>query len=246
MKSRQVVALLLVLLCGACAAPTTRQDDAVLRSLSELKVQLAALNEKFAELDQRLPPKPLPKKADIPFDGNPVLGARDSKIGIVEFSDYQCPFCQKFHAEVLPQVQEKYIDTGKVLFVSRDVPMDFHPKAELAAVAANCAGEQGAYFKLQYDLYSQQEQLGRPLYEELARKHQLDVPRFLSCIDNPDHAREVRNDLAYAATLGVQGTPTFFIGRVQGDGLVDAVPMVGVQPYAVFAQALEYFLNQSP
>lgn len=158
-----------------------------------------------SEVEERTrPPKQLPKSANIPFATNPMLGATSAKIGVVEFSDYQCPYCRTFHTAVLPELKKNHIDTGKVIFVPRDAPMDFHPMAEPAAIAANCADEQGAYYPMQEDLYAQQNRFGNEFYLELAGKLGLDIKCFETCLHNPAQQQEVRRDAAFAGELGVE------------------------------------------
>lgn len=210
-----------------------------------LQADIGKLTALLSKVEERTrPPKQLPKSANIPFAANPMMGATSAKIGVVEFSDYQCPYCRTFHMAVLPELKKNYIDTGKVIFVSRDAPMDFHPMAEPAAIAANCADEQGAYYPMQEDLYAQQNRFGNEFYLELARKRGLDIKRFETCLHDPAQQQEVRRDAAFAAELGVEGTPTFFIGRIDGDHLVDAVPVVGAQAYGAYMQWIERLLSE--
>ena len=230
--------------CGGMP-PQGSQSNGVAQQLADVQAQLAALNKKFDELDDRLPPRQLPKKADIAFEHRPALGAQSAKVGIVEFSDFECPFCRKFHDTTFEDIKKNYIDAGKVVFVARNAPMDIHPAAEPAAIAAQCAAEQNAFFKMQVELFKNQEHLSRPIYTQLAGDIKLDVDRFNKCLDTLPAKQYVRDDLAFATKLGVQGTPTFFVGRVEGNGLVDAVAMVGAHPYSLFTQVIDSFLKQS-
>lgn len=232
--------------CSGLPSPPASAETAALSArIESLQAEVGKLTELLAKVEQRTrPPKQLPKSASIPFAANPMLGDTNAKIGVVEFSDYQCPYCRTFHATILPELKKNYIDTGKLVFVSRDTPMDFHPMAEPAAIAANCAGEQGKYFPMQEDLYAQQNRYGNEFYLELARKRELDTTRFAACLRDPAQQQEVRRDAAYAAELGVEGTPTFYIGRVEGERLVDAIPVVGAQPYGVYMQWVERLLSE--
>lgn len=239
------VALSTLLVSCSGMAPQAEQSKGVAQQLSDVQAQLVALNKKFDDLDDRLPPRQLPKKADIAFDHRPALGEQSAKVGIVEFSDFECPFCRKFHDTTFEDIKKNYIDAGKVVFVARNAPMDIHPAAEPAAIAAQCAAEQNAFYKMQVELFKNQEQLGRPLYKQLAGDIKLDVDSYMKCLDAPSTKQYVHDDLAFATKLGVQGTPTFFVGRVEGNGLVDAVAMVGAHPYSLFTQVIDSFLKQS-
>ena len=246
-------ASVLAIVLSACSnLPSQHGSDVSSDALVAMRVRMdilqadvGKLTALLAKVEERTrPPKQLPKSANIPFAANPMLGVTSAKIGVVEFSDYQCPYCRTFHTAVLPELKKNYIDTGKVIFVSRDAPMDFHPMAEPAAIAANCAGEQGAYYPMQEDLYAQQNRFGNEFYQELAGKLGLDIKRFETCLHDPAQQQEVRRDSAFAAELGVEGTPTFFIGRIDGDHLVDAVPVVGAQPYGAYMQWIERLLSE--
>jgi protein-disulfide isomerase len=247
LSKKLTVTVALSALLASCAgmAPQAEQSKAVAQQLAEVQAQLVALNKKFDDLDDRLPPRQLPKKADIAFDHRPALGEPSAKVGIVEFSDFECPFCRKFHDTTFEDIKKNYIDAGKVIFVARNSPMDIHPAAEPAAIAAQCAAEQNAFYPMQIELFKNQEQLGRPLYKQLAGDLKLEVDNFMKCLDAPAAKNYVRDDLAFATRLGVQGTPTFFVGRVEGNGLVDAVAMVGAHPYSLFTQVIDSFLKQS-
>src|SRR5690606_19222030 len=96
---------------------------------------------------------------------DPTLGSQQAKVAIVEFTDYQCPYCAQYHSETFENLKKEYIDTGKVQYVLRDFPLDFHAYAKGAAIAANCAGEQDAYWQMNHQLFSNQSELGDGLYQ---------------------------------------------------------------------------------
>ena len=162
---------------------------------------------------------------------------------MVEFSDYQCPYCRRFHLETFPQLQKNYIDTGKLVFTVKNFPLDFHPLALEAAEVVSCARQQNikAFWDVQGDLYAQQSRLGKAFYAELEKRYGLDEAAFAKCFAQGQQKQAIADDLQYAQSLGVEGTPTFFIGRLEGERLVDAVRIVGAQPYKVFAAALDAF-----
>jgi len=232
--------------CDMAYADTTPGDVATqlkeLQSqLGELRAELGKLAERVEKIEASLPPPRKNAKVSVDLDGAPRFGHPDAKIGMVEFSDYQCPFCRRFHLETFPQLQETYIDTGKLLFIVRNFPLDFHPQAMDAAVAVNCARQQNikAFWDLQVELFSHQDRLGRDFYQDLIKRYKLDQKKYSSCLDDTHQKAAIIEDLKYARSLDVQGTPTFFIGRIEGDRLVDAVRVVGARPYRIFAQALD-------
>jgi protein-disulfide isomerase len=185
------------------------------------------------------------KGISVSLDDDPALGDEGATVGIVEFSDFQCPFCKRFHTQVFPFIKDNFIVNGKVKFIFRDVPLDFHPKAKLAAIAASCADKQDAFWDYQDHLWENQDQLGEELYARLAGDLNLDQASFDSCIKDPATAKEVETDLAYGEAYGIDGTPTFYIGRIKDNKLVDARPLVGAQPYPVFENMINAYLNES-
>ncbi|MEK6900509.1 MAG: thioredoxin domain-containing protein [Nanoarchaeota archaeon] len=169
-------------------------------------------------------------KLDVSADDDPVLGNADAPVTIIEFSDFQCPFCGKFFSESFPKIDEKYIKTGKVKMVFRDFPLEFHPEAEPAALAANCANEQGKFWEFHDLLFANQEALGDAKYKEWAQQLDLDQEKFVDCYKGLKYLDEVRSDLTDGQSYGVSGTPAFFVnGRM----------VSGAQPYAVFEQIIE-------
>jgi protein-disulfide isomerase len=165
----------------------------------------------------------------VTADDDYVLGPADAPITIVEFSDYECPFCIKFHGEVLGRLLEVY--GGEIQFVYRDFPLtSLHPNAFTAALAANCAGEQGRYYEYHDALFSGRYGLGAGAYEQYAAELGLDIGLFNACYESNKYEGEVQADFDFAAQLGVRSTPTFFI---------NGIAVVGAQPFEVFQQLIE-------
>jgi len=246
---------LMVLSLSACVAPppeagvpsTLHKDVADLKQqVADLRHDMDRLNKTVAAMGQApKEAKKAPTVTSVEMDDDPVMGKADAPVAIVEFSDYQCPYCNVFHRKVLPLLKKAYIDTGEVKFVYRDLALNFHPQSEGAAIAANCAGVQHKYWAMGDALFAHQRQLGEPLYLKLAADLKLDVAAFKSCLADPKQKAEVDADRAYGNQIGVEGTPTLYIGRVQGNRLVDVREIVGAQPPAVFASAIESFLAQA-
>jgi protein-disulfide isomerase len=169
------------------------------------------------------------RRYEVPEDDDPVFGPEDAPITIIEFSDYQCPYCARWHEQVFLRLREEYPDTIRVVF--RDFPLtSIHPEAVPAAEAANCAGEQDAYWEFHDALFSGQNGFGKDAYTSYASDLGLDMVGFTECIESGRHNDEVMADLSYAAELGVQSTPTFFL---------NGLPIVGAQPYEVFEQIIK-------
>ena len=160
------------------------------------------------------------QRVTVSTDGEPSIGADDAPVTIVEFSDYQCPYCQKWDQEVYEQLLASY--PGKIRFVYRDLPLPMHSEAIPAAEAADCAGAQGAYWKYHDSLFSGQYTLGRAAYEQYATDLGLDSAAFTACLDDHTYLTEVKANASYAASLGLTGTPSFFIN---GRELIGALPI---------------------
>jgi len=221
------------------------QGDTIQQQLHQLQEQITSLSARVEKIESLIAAAQGPQKATVRLDGALRLGNPKATIGIVEFSDYQCPFCRRFHADAFPQLEKTYINSGKVALIVRDFPLDFHPAAMRAALAVNCAGLQNVkrFWDVQDELFAHQDRLGDDLYKEIIHKFGLDQNIFEACMNDAARKKQVEDELRYAETLGVQGTPTFFVGRIDGDQLVDAVPMVGAQPYEAFVKVLEELIK---
>jgi len=158
-----------------------------------------------------------------------VKGSEDAPVTIVEFSDFECPFCASFYRETLPQIQANYIDTGQAKLEYMDFPLPFHSNAQKAAEAAECAGLQGKYWEMHDKLFEDGVVGGSATFKQYADQLGLDNS-FDQCLDTGQMATEVMNDMKNGEEMGVTGTPAFFInGRF----------ISGAQPYAVFEQVIE-------
>ena len=177
--------------------------------------------------------------AKLDLKNTPMLGSKDAPVTIVEFTDYQCPFCQRFHTQVFGELKKNYIDTGKVRFYSRDLPLDsLHPNAQRAAEAARCAGDQGQFWKIREIMSANPNQLDLESLVADAQQLKLDVPAFRACVQGDKYKNEVQSDVLEAMKIGADGTPAFVIGKSTPDG-VDGDLMVGAQPYPVFDARLK-------
>jgi protein-disulfide isomerase len=166
---------------------------------------------------------PAPRKIDMAKvlqDNDPVRGPKSAKVTIVEFSDYECPFCGRFYKDTLPDLIKEYGDDVKFIF--KDFPLPFHNNAPKAHEAAHCAGEQGKYWDLHALMFDNQRQLGLEQLRGHAQKIKLDMAKFNTCLDSGRFTDKVKKDTATGRDVGVTGTPTFFIN---GQRLVGAQPL---------------------
>jgi len=166
---------------------------------------------------------------DIPIEGYPSLGPDDAKIVIVEFSDFQCPYCRRFHEQTYQALLNAY--PGQIRFVYRNLPLPatMHPEAMSAAVASLCANDQNVYWDYHEKLFSS-ETLGEETYIQYATDLGLNVEEFTACLSSGKHDEFIAQDMAFSSDLGVQSTPTFF---------VNGLAVVGAQPLSSFTQLID-------
>lgn len=153
-------------------------------------------------------------------DDDTVIGDPNAPITLVEFSDFQCPYCARFFKTTFPLIEENYIKTGKVKWIYRDFPIGKHAQAELTAQTAECADEQGKFKEMHDLLFEKQPEWAEndeapKLMKNYAKQLGLNAPKFNECLDSKKYALEVRKDLVDGATSGIAGTPGFFVnGKV--------------------------------
>ncbi|VVB81415.1 Thioredoxin [uncultured archaeon] len=178
-------------------------------------------------------PQTPPAKADVSAENDAVKGEANAPVTIIEFSDYQCPFCGRVEAS-LKTVEEKYIKTGKVKLVYRDFPLGMHDKAQKAAEASECAHDQGKFWEYHDKMFANQNALDIFSLKQYAKDVGLDTDKFDKCLDSGEKASEIAKDVADANAAGVTGTPIFFI---------NGVALRGAQPYNAFETAIEAALK---
>jgi protein-disulfide isomerase len=184
-------------------------------------------------------------KTTVRLAGNPLLGAPDAPLTLIEFSDYQCPYCRRFVENTLPALKHDYIETGKLRYTFRDLPLDrLHPQARKAAEAAHCAGDQRKYWEMHGLLFQNQQALQVESLKGYARHLSLDTAAFDDCLNRGRYAAEVQQDLDDATAAGVQGTPGFFLGKTQSNDAIQGIFIRGAQPVTVFQEAIEGLLRE--
>lgn len=177
----------------------------------------------------RTAPAPSPSIA-ASADDDAVMGSEDAPVTIIEFSDYECPFCSRFYTQTMPSLKKNYIDTGKAKIVFRDFPLGFHSFAQKAAEATECAAEQGKFWEMHDKLFENQSSLDIASLKRFAAELGLNTQEFDSCLDSGTMASEVQKDLSDGQSYGVSGTPTFFINGTK---------IVGAQPFGEFERIIE-------
>lgn len=171
---------------------------------------------------------------DVEIGNSPSKGNKEAKVTLVEFTDYECPYCETFYKETYKDIVKDYLDTGKVRLIVKDFPLsNIHKNAQKASEAAHCAREQqgdAGYFIMHNKLFENQNKLTIENYKKWAKEMDLVPSKFDTCLDSGKYEKEVKDNLEYGASLGVTGTPTFFVnGKI----------LRGAQPYATFKQILD-------
>lgn len=180
---------------------------------------------------------------DVSADDDAFLGKKDAPVTIVEFSDFQCPFCRNFAKDTLPQLKKEYIDTGKARLVYRDFPLSFHPGAIPAAQGAECAKEQGKFWEMHDTLFAEQGKQGTGTIQftvddikKWAVQSGVNATKFNQCLDSGKYKQEVEKDMADGTAAGVSGTPSTFInGRI----------VVGAQPFSALKVIIDEELKKA-
>jgi protein-disulfide isomerase len=241
--NKLLVALaILAIVSGCTSAGTDREVARMARRLDSLAVTVTAMN---AALQGRQAPA-APETLTVATTGAASLGRADAPVTIVEFTDYQCPFCGRHATTTFNDIKREYVDRGLVRYVLRDMPIaQIHPFAERAARAARCAGDQGPakYWEYHHTLFETQRTLADSSFAGIATKVGLDRGRFDACLASDRFGAEVRQDAADAAAVQLTGTPGFVIGRTAPGGKISGVAIRGAYPFAQFKAAIDAALG---
>ena len=244
--------------CGYVVGNSSPQANSGNSVNSDLDKRLASLEEELATvketsknsptpLQQTQPAEPVTTLKSISFEDEPMKGDPNAPITIVEFSDFQCPFCGRWYANTLSDVEKNYIDTGLVKFVYRDFPLtSIHSYAFDAHVAAECADEQNKFLEYHNMLFEKQSEWTKVVKSDLPSKLieyasliKLNTTDFETCLSSQKIADEINTDSSQARSYGATGTPTFFIGN-EGEGYVK---LSGAQSFASFQKIIDEKLS---
>ncbi len=197
--------------------------------------EVEAPDEPAAPTPARTPAPPTEVDMEKLLDDDAVKGDENAPVTIIEFSDYECPYCVRFIQQTYPQIVKEYIDTGKVKLVFRDFPLSFHQNAQKAAEAAECAGDQDKYYEMHDKLFADGVKGGVDSFKHFAADLDLDTDTFNDCLDSGKHAEETKKDMADGAAAGIRGTPGF---------LINGQLVSGAQPFENFKRAIDAALNE--
>lgn len=210
----------------------------ILKELKEIHAILQRMEQRDAQVQQKQQPPPAPRNARVSSKGRPALGDKNAPLTLVEFSDYQCPFCKRFYNQTLSKIKTEYIDQGKLRLVYKDLPLPFHKQAYGAAVAAHCAGAQGKYWEMHDMLFENNPKLQEPDIQGYADELALDATGFSDCIKTDRFATQIDSDIAQARAVGISGTPSFVLGKTSDD-MVDGVMIRGALPFEKFKAEID-------
>src|SRR5579864_3588061 len=166
------------------------------------------------------------------------LGRPDAPLTVVEYTDYQCPYCRRFEAETFPRLKHDWIDTGRVRFIVRDLPLAIHSAARFGAEAAHCAGAQGRFWPMHDALLKKDQQLTEAQVLHLGQGMGLDTGQLQQCITGNRYEAAIARNADQASAAGIRGTPGFIVGRASA-GELTGVRLEGAQPYGEFDEVLK-------
>jgi protein-disulfide isomerase len=230
------------MLLGACTTPSPTPASASEPAAAETSHR-SAKSSGIATQDGSVPIVRMTPPTVV-LAGSHRIGSSRATVAVVEFSDYQCPYCRDFHDRVYPRLKKEYVETGIAQFVHKDLPLkSIHPQALPAALAASCAGLQKRFWPMHEALYANNAKLSPTLYPQLARELGLDEAKFTVCLSDASREQVIMRDTVEAQKLGINGTPSFVIGKIQGDTLTVVRLSKGAPSFEVFAQEIEKLLK---
>jgi protein-disulfide isomerase len=186
-------------------------------------------------------------EVEVPIGGGGrTLGKAKATLILMEFTDYECPYCVRFHNTTFPELKARFIDKGILRFIVRDLPLDFHPYAFPMARAARCGDAQSAFSKVNSALYLQPFRKLRndeEAIKQIAKSASIDSDKFQKCFASKNFDDDIKANIASASLINVEGTPTFVLGRISGDKL-SGIAIPGAYPTETFVQLIEERLSQ--
>ncbi len=250
MMIKQCIVSFTLLLCSSLSIAQEWISEEVLQQLSEIRQELKELKTQVQKLNQVIDGATQAKKnplvgQSISLDHLPMKGDPSAKIAIVEFTDLECGFCRRHSLQTLPKIQEHYVKTNKLQYFAMQFPLSFHRNAKGASIAALCAEQQqkGAYWHYHQGLFNKTIAFNQTAYREAAKALQLEQNQYAACLDSQAMATLIDQQSAVGSSLGVSGTPAFFIGRIKENQLVDLRLISGAQPYQNFQSIIDGYLN---
>ena len=214
---------------------STKQLEGILQELQKIR----ALLERFQSGGESARASSI---VAMDLDGEP-LGSPEAPITIVEFADYQCPYCKDFFRRTFTDIKKTYIDSKRVRYFVIDLPSPSHPHALRAAQAVRCAGEQGRYWAMREALLAADEGVDSEGLTSIGQRLNVDVEELRQCVESGRYKEAIQQDVKTAATKGIRGTPTFVVGKsIQGG--VEGEVVVGSVPFGIIEKKLKQLENK--
>ena len=238
---KKILLIALTILLSACQTTSTETDA----QISELKAELKQIKHIQALVAQKVGLGELVRPDEISILNGQRVGDDSANIVLLEFTDLHCPFCAKYHTNVWPEIKANYVDTGKVLFVGKELPLQkLHPRAAYAAVTLRCAAAQGAYSETKDYLFEKGQQFSEQDLTIITSQNNLDVTAFEACLKDVSVHNQITNSLLDAKKLGFASTPTFIIGKRQGDMITEYEIVNGAGSVESFTQIFDKLLTE--
>ena len=246
-----IVLAVLPLNSTALAQQQRNRQKALERDIRELKQGQIDIQKELQEIRRLLQSTgaqvpAAPQNIVLDVEGLPFKGEPTAKLTIVEFSDFQCPYCGRHFREVFPLIEKDYVQTGKIKYVFSPLPLEsIHPEAFKAAQAAYCAGDQGKYWEMHGRLLDNQRALSVREQSLHAQLIGLNLPTFQQCLFSEKYAITIRERIAIANSAGIEATPAFLLGFTNPTNpQVRVVKVIsGAQPYSVFKDSIDRLLS---
>jgi protein-disulfide isomerase len=246
-NARGIIAgIALILGAVLTPAPQARADEPAITSAqaNEIIAELRAIRQLLEKgVPAAAPAAAVDEHVSMTLRDSPVLGSADAPLTLVEFADFQCPFCRRFHTTVFEDIKKNFVDTGKLRYISRDLPLPMHDHANQAANAARCAGDQNQFWAMRHTLIVNSQKLEHRDLLTYAHELHLSMAPFTRCLDQNKYDAAIQRDAADAAQIGITGTPSFVLGATVKDGPFKGTRIVGAQPYTVFEEKIRALSN---
>lgn len=236
---------------GVAACASRSDVEALKKEVESLKSTQAQLVKRLGaggQQAQQQAPQPKPLPASIDMTGTNIRGANAAQVVLVEFSDYECPFCIRHYTQVTPLIEQTYVQSGKIRYAFRDFPIDeLHPQSIRAHVAARCAAEQSPanFWNLHNRLFSKAGTHTPEALQAAAQAAGLKMGPFGTCVTNDKYSPTIRQSTAFAISLGASGTPFFVVGRMEpGSNQLKPIKTIpGAFPFSRFQEVIDEALR---
>lgn len=250
------VAVVCLLSAGSATARTSDEIKALKEEVAAMREGQDKMQKDLDEIKKLLQQgsRPAPSRAGSTFTPKTIelgsvssRGDADAPVTLIEYSDYDCPFCKRHAETVMPALIEDYVNTGKLRFIMREYPIDrLHPRATAASEAVLCAGDQGDYWGMHDAMFANQKANTDEDFQKMVADLGLDVDAFNACMEGDKFAKQIRSDITEGQGLGVSGTPSFVVGLTdpEDSNKVNLTKFIrGAQALPAFKSAIDELIK---